>query len=353
MSEHDPIHLLEELQVEETARPAWQRHLQTLVVIIVAALLLWWCFSQVELEKMLAELERANIPLFIAAVSCGHISLYLVQMFAVYASLRAVGFSGKLRPFFLATSALQLPGAVQVHLASAGLVAYNKRRHGLPIASTAAAAMFVYFSDASIFALAIGAAGRAVGGPYATYLPVFGAGLIAMQLFAVAYLRGRFDFILPRFAIKPREWGLLRPLTQITAKTWGRLVAMRLLVFAAMALPSAVGLRAFGVDVPIGFLAAAIPLGQFLGNVPVAFGGFGTTQAVMLKFLGPYGTREAILAWSLCWTVGLILCRATQGALFFKHGVNELLAKEASEPVTPGPKSESGVPIPDPAVSEE
>lgn len=347
------MHLLEELQVEESARPAWQRHLQTLVVVIVAALLLWWCFSQVELEKMLAELGRASLPLFIAAVSLGHFSQYLTQVGAVYASLRAVGYSGKPKPFFLATSALQLPGAVQVHLASAGLVAYNKRRHGLPIASTAAAAMFVYFSDASIFAIAIGAAGQVIGGAYATYLPAFGAGLIVMQLFAVAYLRGHFDFLLPAFAIKPREWGLLRPLTQITAKTWGRLVAMRLLVFAAMAVPSAFGLRAFGVDAPIGFLVAAIPLGTFLGNVPVAFGGFGTTQAVMLKLLGPYGTHEAILAWSLCWTVGLILCRATQGALFFKHGVNELLAKEASEPVTAGPKSESGVPIPDPALSEE
>ena len=353
MSEHDPIHLLEELQAEEATRPAWQRHLQTLVVIIVAALLLWWCFSQVELEKMLAELERANLPLFIAAVSLGHLSMYLAQIFAVYASLRAVGFGGKLRPFFLATSALQLPGAVQVHLASAGLVAYNKRRHGLPIASTAAAAMFVYFSDASIFALAIGAAGQVIGGAYALYMPVFGVALIVMQLMAVAYLRGRFDFILPSFAIKPREWGLLRPLTQITAKTWGKLVAMRLLVFAAMAVPSAFGLRAFGVDAPIGFLVAAIPLGTFLGNVPVAFGGFGTTQAVMLKLLGPYGTHEAILAGSLCWTVGLSLCRATQGALFFKHGGNELLAKEPSEPVASAPKSESNVPIPDPAVSEE
>lgn len=332
MSEHHATHLLEELEVEETRRPAWQRHLRTLAVLAVAALLLWWCFSQVEIGKMLAELRHADIALFVAAVTAGHLLLYLAQLPAVFTSLKAVGYPGGIKGFFLATSALQLPGAVQVHLASAGVVAYNKRRHGFPIGSTAAAAMFVYFSDASVFAVVIAIAGCALGAPYADYLLGFGVFLLALQLLAAGYLNGRFDSVLPGFATRPREWGFIRPLTQIDLRTYGKLVGLRLLVFFAMALPSAVGLRAFGVEAPVGFLIAAIPLGIFLGNVPVAFGGFGTTQAVMLKLLGPYGTDEAILAWSLCWTVGLILCRAAQGALLFKPGVNELLATPQSEP---------------------
>ena len=338
MSEHTAAELLEEIRPEG---PKWREWLRTLVVIAVAALLLWWCFAQVDFSGMVAELRRANVGLFVAALIAGHVGLYFTQLFAVYVSLRSVGYPGPLGKFLLATSALQLPGAVQIHLSSAGLVAYNKRRHGLPIGSTAAAAMFVYFSDATVFAVGLAFAGRAMGEKYAMPLLGFAVFLVFLQLVAMGYLRGRFDRFLPAIAAKPREWGFIRPLTQITGRTYAQLVGMRLFVFAAMALPSALGLRAFGVEAPVGYLAAAIPLGTFLGNVPVAFGGFGTTQAVMLELLGTYGTDEAILAWSLCWTVGLILCRALQGAIFFRSGIDELLATPA------GPQSGESVPNPD------
>lgn len=325
MSEHTAAELLEEIREVGPHRPKWQEWLRTLAVTVVAGLLLWWCFSQVELEKMLSELRLANIPLFIGAVILGHVAQYFTQLLAVFVALRSVGYPGGLKKFLLATSALQLPGAVQVHLASAGLVAYNKRRHGLPVSGTAAAALFVYFADASVFAFVIAAAGPALGEKYVLPLIGFGVFLLVQQTLIVAYLRGRFDGFLPAIALKPREWGFLSPLTQVSVKTYLQLVGLRTCVFLSMALPSALGLLAFGVAAPMAFLIAAIPLGTFLGNVPVALGGFGTTQAVMLELLGPYGSDEAILAWSLCWLAGLILCRATQGALFFRRGVDELL----------------------------
>jgi uncharacterized membrane protein YbhN (UPF0104 family) len=78
------------------------------------------------------------------------------------------------------------------------------------------------------------------------------------------------------------------------------------------------GAAAFGVNVPLEFAMAAMPIIQGSAALPVTPGGLGTQQAVMLEFYEPFGPESAILAFGVAFPVAVTMGRMAIGLLYVR-----------------------------------
>jgi hypothetical protein len=87
---------------------------------------------------------------------------------------------------------------------------------------------------------------------------------------------------------------------------------------------------AFGLDVPLGFLLAAVPILIVVAMIP-SVAGLGTGQVAFVEVFGRFGDDETLLACSLAFSTGLIVMRAGMGLLFAREFTREALvaAREA------------------------
>jgi uncharacterized membrane protein YbhN (UPF0104 family) len=73
------------------------------------------------------------------------------------------------------------------------------------------------------------------------------------------------------------------------------------------------GTAAFGIDLPLAFATASMPLVLLSAALPITPGGLGTQQAAMLFLYAPYGEEAAILGFALAYPVALIVLRLAIG----------------------------------------
>ena len=121
------------------------------------------------------------------------------------------------------------------------------------------------------------------------------------------------------------------------------LVGLRSVYFSGFVALFWWGTGAFGVDLPLAFTAATMPI--VLGSALFTPAGVGGQQAVMLEFYEPYGSEAAILAFGVAFPVGLILARLVIGMAYigdlaaFRVARREAEAAEAAQAAaerTPG-----------------
>ncbi len=75
--------------------------------------------------------------------------------------------------------------------------------------------------------------------------------------------------------------------------------------------------KAFGMDIPFITLIAYVPLILLIISIPVSPFGLGTSQAAMLFLFKDYGSQPQILAFSLAYSVSVLLLRALIGAYYY------------------------------------
>jgi len=84
--------------------------------------------------------------------------------------------------------------------------------------------------------------------------------------------------------------------------------------------------RAFNVNVPFLEFIVVAPIALLIANLPIAFGGFGTTTYAWMTFFGDYGTRDDIAALTLFIPFTRAVCRAVIGLISLKPALNEINA---------------------------
>ena len=118
------------------------------------------------------------------------------------------------------------------------------------------------------------------------------------------------------------------------------LIALRAVYFSGFVLLFWWGTGAFGVDLPLPFTAATMPI--VMGSAMFTPAGMGGQQAVMLEFYEPYGPEASILAFGVAFPVGLILARLLIGMTYirdlkaFQVARREAVAAEAADSGTDG-----------------
>ena len=105
-------------------------------------------------------------------------------------------------------------------------------------------------------------------------------------------------------------------------------------VIFALVFVSLIGLccAAFGLEVPVLFLLAGVPILIVVAMIP-SVAGLGTGQVAFVEVFGRYGDDETLLACSLAFSTGLIVLRAAMGLVFAREFTREALVavREARE----------------------
>jgi uncharacterized membrane protein YbhN (UPF0104 family) len=78
-----------------------------------------------------------------------------------------------------------------------------------------------------------------------------------------------------------------------------------------------VAVRAFNMDIPLAELVAYVPVILLVISIPISAFGLGTSQAAMLLLFSNYGSPEQILAFSLTYSVSIIIFRGIIGACYY------------------------------------
>jgi hypothetical protein len=140
-------------------------------------------------------------------------------------------------------------------------------------------------------------------------------------------------------AIRPR-W-LDRPLFEVLLNAGlgghARALLVRLPHIAALMAFQFSALRAFGVEVPVGYAIATLPIAFFIAVLPISVQGLGTTQAMMVYLFARYapgtGSRQeaAVVAASLMAQVIAFGFQALLGVVCLRSRVGRALQASARE----------------------
>ncbi len=80
------------------------------------------------------------------------------------------------------------------------------------------------------------------------------------------------------------------------------------------------GSAAFGLDVPLPWILAAVPIVQGVGALPISPAGFGGQQAAMLLLFHGHGSEAAILAFGLSLSMATVAMRCLIGWPYLRRG---------------------------------
>lgn len=116
---------------------------------------------------------------------------------------------------------------------------------------------------------------------------------------------------------KIKNTGLFDSFAEASLSTYLINVAYRIIFYLTYILFFYVAVKAFNLDIPLIMMVVYVPIILLVISIPVSAFGFGTSQAAMLFLFKDYGSPAQILAFSLAYSVSLLLLRALLGAYFY------------------------------------
>lgn len=315
-----------------------QKRLLRLLPWVVTAGLLFLLFRRISFVAVWQAARQAPgwmVPVVLASVAL----VYLADSFAIWKTfgwfLTRLSFPDVL----LVRGATYLLAAINYNVGQGAIVYFVHKSAGTPIMRGVATILLVL--GINVLALLFLATGGMAVAPALPHL--------VKLIIAVAW--GGLAVYVAVLLIRPR-W-VERPLFEVLLNAGlgghARALLVRLPHIAALIMFQLTALRAFGVEVPLVYALATMPITFFVAVLPISVQGLGTTQAAMVYFFarfahGPSAVQEAsVIAASLVAQAIAFGFQALLGIVCLKSRVGRALqasAKEqaavgAAEPVAP------------------
>ncbi|MFO1378983.1 MAG: lysylphosphatidylglycerol synthase domain-containing protein [Chitinivorax sp.] len=273
-----------------------KRWLPWLAGLALVGMLIWTQGGQ----ALLAALAIADIGQFGAWLALFVLLWWLIESWNLHTLFLRAGMPQPWADIARLRGSSYLWQIVNYSLAIGSIGLFLRRRSGVSVAG-AGGVMAVYMW-AELVALALLALpGIAAASAFARSTALIGGGFVLLSLALALLLRTN--------ARLPRLMPLLRPLRLFRWRDLLAIVAGRALYFAAFIAFFYCTLPAFGIAVPLPVLLAAVPAIFLAGNLPISAAGVGTIQAGMLFCFHDYAMPQAILAFGLCYSAGLVFGR--------------------------------------------
>jgi uncharacterized membrane protein YbhN (UPF0104 family) len=294
---------------------------------VVTLGLLFYVFRSISFSEILAAFATAaswTVPVLIPCV----LGVYLGDSFAIWKTFGWFVTRLSFREVLVVRGATYLLALVNYSVGQGAIVYFVNRSRGIPLLRGTAAVLLVMGTN--ILLLLVFAT---IGLLVAPDLPptlrtiVFGA-YAALAVYAVLLL------------LKPR-WLTSRPIFDVlfAAGVSGHLRALlvRIPHIGILMVFTFASLRAFGVQVPVAQAILYLPVIYFIGVLPIAVMGLGTTQAAMIYFLSSYvpgatpaAAKAAILAASLGGQAVALAIQVTLGIFCMRNQLARNLRQPAS-----------------------
>ncbi len=131
-------------------------------------------------------------------------------------------------------------------------------------------------------------------------------------------------FRLGKFIVRNRESEFWRAFKQASPKQWAWIIGLTLPEMFLIFWGYYIMARAFHVQIPFWECLMVLPVVLFISNLPIAFGGFGTTTAAWVIFFGNYGTEENLIALTIFIPFARAVFRAVAGLIAMKPALAEV-----------------------------
>ena len=287
--------------------------LRRLAPWLAAALLLAVVFVRVDFGATARALATADWPRFV---------LTALPFAAIWLAIDAAALARLVSRFHAPVgfrSMLRLRGGTYLFLvlsydaAQAALALALSRRLRVPLLALGGTFLFYYAIDLLTIA-GLGSLGAAAlpGSSGAALRPALALllGAVAAALLAGAWIARRPDERRPRWLRGARLLDTLRQATFRDAAEW---VAWRALFYGSFVAFAAATLPAFGIFVPLRALVVCVPVTLSVAALPITVSGFGSAQVAMLALYGAFADEASIVAYSLAYSVSLVVLRLPIG----------------------------------------
>ena len=293
----------------------------------VTLVLLFYVFRMISFRDMGKALVQApywTVPAFIVLV----LGVYLGDCFAIWKTFGWFVARLSFREVLVVRGATYLLALVNYTVGQGAIVYFVNRSRGIPLLRGTAAVLLIMGTNILLL-LIFASIGLAVSPdmPAGLRKIVFGA-YAALAVYCVLLV------------LRPR-WLTSRPIFDVlfAAGIAGHLrtVLVRIPHLGILMVFTYTSLRAFGVEVPVSHAILYLPMIYFIGVLPIAIMGLGTTQAAMIYFLSSYmpgappaAAKAAILAASLGGQAVALAIQVTLGIFCMRNQLARNLRQPAS-----------------------
>jgi len=295
----------------------------------VTLVLLFYVFRMISFRDMGKALVQApywTVPAFIVLV----LGVYLGDCFAIWKTFGWFVARLSFREVLVVRGATYLLALVNYTVGQGAIVYFVNRSRGIPLLRGTAAVLLIMGTNILLL-LIFASIGLAVSPdmPAGLRKIVFGA-YAALAVYSVLLV------------LKPR-WLTSRPIFDVlfAAGIAGHLrtVLVRIPHLGILMVFTYTSLRAFGVEVPVSHAILYLPMIYFIGVLPIAVMGLGTTQFMMILLLSRYvpgaahdpaKAAAAITAASLGGQAVALAIQATLGVFCMRNQLARDLRQPAS-----------------------
>ncbi len=317
---------------EPSTRSRLVRRVRALLPWLLAVALIVWISGRVSWAEAWGAASQAELGAFATALAVGTIYWFLLDSWGysfLFTRFNAPVSWAEARSVRALTYLLT---PINWNLGTAGVILHLRQSKNLS-AVESTSSMMLYSTADGVVILALLAAGILMAtdtGPMQGALPGI-VGFFALQfLFLGLVISNRPKW---RWLGRVGNARILQSLRKASGSDFALLLGLRAVYFAGFIGFFLFGTRAFGIDIPFGFMALTMPL--VIGSAMFTPAGMGSQQAVMLELWDAYGTGAAILAFGVAFPVGLIIARVCIGLLYlgdlreFQRARRQALAEEA------------------------
>ncbi|MGH8014315.1 MAG: lysylphosphatidylglycerol synthase transmembrane domain-containing protein [Candidatus Binataceae bacterium] len=306
-SQRWPMHAARRIKSVGLTHPA----LGNLASYAAAAAIICWLARNLSAQQFVEALQRANLWLFIPACAFSVVCWFLGETF-MYSRLFSY-FHGRttFREMLPVNAVQEFLQAVNMVAASSALALFVHRRKGASWLSAGCTLLFQAFIDFQVIAFVGLAAAITVPSAIfglAWYWPavaVAGIGLIVWF-----WKRGAPHLRVLRWFYERPSMAAFR---NAKLSQYLSLILIRTPIYMAQAVVLYLELLAFGLHVPLTYLAAFVPALIAFGTLPIAPAGLGPRQAVIVLGLSAFGSRADLLALALGHSLITIVFRMPLG----------------------------------------
>ncbi|MBT6499432.1 MAG: flippase-like domain-containing protein [Deltaproteobacteria bacterium] len=296
---------------------------------LIAAVVLYFVFQKVSITDVTRSVRHADLRIFLPLLLFNLLIIFLWESQVYTLLFRWFHVPVSYREMLPVRGASYMLAVLNFFAGQGGVALIMNRWKGLSLKRGGSIILFAAFNDYYLLlAFCLAGAFRLPGVDLVSFFESSREGslvrfiVISWMLFGLHLSFYRLYLPRPRAQLRFKRQEIFSTFREAPVTLYFKLMAVRSVTFVAGILTCYFALTAFGLHVPLRYLAVFLPIVWLISSIPITVMGLGTTQAAMIWLVarfaegsgGPEEITAAVLAYSLLWWFLFNLGRFSIGA---------------------------------------
>jgi len=289
--------------------------LSKLIPWVIGSSVLVYLIWRIEPQPLIQALSSARLILYIPALIGFVYFSFLIDTQNLQVLMNNFGHVFSFAESMVIRGASYLILVVDYTLGMGSVIYFLKETRQIPLMhGTAIMIYYNYINQIALLLLA--AAGYPLLGlslPWLTQGIIVCTVLVCITFMVIGFLKHSGNSLV----IRIRETALVQSFIESSLKVYLLNIICRTGYYFSYILFFYAAVRAFDMNIPFTALIVYVPIILLVISIPVSPFGLGTSQATMLFLFKDFGTQPQILAFSLAYSVSVLMLRALIGAYYY------------------------------------